>query len=284
MTVSNQVARQPFDKRIALPLCLELETQSTCNRTCTTCLRNSHPDRAAVQDWFELKQMPMEMIVQAFEEATAMGFRGMLSLSHFNEPLQDPRLVEIVKLSKAYPFSMTVIHTNADFLTEEMARELDGPLTGMTVALYYDEPQKSPRAAWIQSLFKKTIVNLTGGVHMVSHFSPRPDLPQLIMGSQHNPCFEPTRRLILNHRGEMLLCCDDMIGHFDLGVFGPGTSLEQLWFSEKHQEMVLNLRQANSRQQYPHCASCPRVEVGPEHAVRDVHNSPSRHSREGGNP
>lgn len=27
---------------------LDLETKSTCNRVCPTCLRNSHPDRVAV--------------------------------------------------------------------------------------------------------------------------------------------------------------------------------------------------------------------------------------------
>ena len=262
-----------YERRIPLPLALELETQSTCNRTCTSCIRNSNPDKEAVKDWFEVNQLPQELVVKAYEDAMAMGFRGILSLSHYNEPLQDERLPQLLRISQNYPFSARVIHTNADFLTEELAHELDGPLTSMTVALYYDEPQKSKRAQWIQSLFKKTQVSFTGGVHIVTHFSPRLELGQIINVSQHNPCFEPVRRLILNHRGQMLLCCDDMIGHFDLGVLSPQTSLEQLWFSPKHQGMVLDLTKANSRVHYPHCASCPRSGIGQEVVIDDVHNA-----------
>ena len=269
----NQPARYSDKTRIPLPAILELETQSTCNRTCASCLRNSHPSRDLVKDWFDVNQMPLEIIIKAFEDSMKMGFGGVLSLSHFNEPLQDPRLPEILKIASRYRFSETMIHTNADVLTEEIARELDGNLSSMIVALYCAQPQKPKREKWILSFFKKTRVVFTGGVHILTHFGPRDGVSNIINVNKHNPCYEPVRRLVLNHRSQMLLCCDDMIGNFNLGEFGLTTSLEELWFSEKHQDMVRDLAQAGSRLKYPYCASCPRSGIGQEIAIKNVHNA-----------
>lgn len=68
---------------------LDLETISTCNRTCPTCLRNSHPDREAMKSWFELRYLEVEIIEEALRQVRELGFVGGVRLSHFNEPLMD---------------------------------------------------------------------------------------------------------------------------------------------------------------------------------------------------
>ena len=72
-----------------------------------------------------------------------------------------------------------------------------------------------------------------------------------------NPCGEPIKRMIVNHRGDMLMCCDDMIGNFALGNVHE-QSLEELWFSERHQDLLLALEQPGGRACHQHCLSCPR--------------------------
>jgi len=100
---------------------LDLETISTCNRVCPTCIRNSHPDREAVASFFTPNYLPMDVIHEAFEQSIKMGFRGSVILSHYNEPLMDERLPEIAKLAKSYPFKSVFLNTNGDFITEELA-------------------------------------------------------------------------------------------------------------------------------------------------------------------
>jgi radical SAM protein with 4Fe4S-binding SPASM domain len=136
------------DRRIPPFQQLEIETRSTCNRACPGCLRNSHPDRAALRPWFEPHELPEDLVERLFTEA----------LAHQNR-----------------------IH----------------------------------------------------------------------------PCGEPLRRLIINHRGDMLLCYDDLAGHFRLGNIRDHT-VEQLWFGDRHQDLVLALQAPDGRWCHPHCMSCPR--------------------------
>lgn len=244
-------------KRIPLFGQLEIETRSTCNRTCDACIRNSHPDRAAVAPWFEENEMPAETVMRLFNEAQQMGFRGLVCLQHYNEPLQDARLAMFGALAKGMGFSYVFTCTNADFLSEARAAELDGKFDEIIVALYMGEPNKSKREAWVRTLFHKTKLSFTGGVFIPTHYSPLYPVTSLAKKHAGNACSEPIRRMVINHRGDMLMCCDDMTGHFDLGNVRD-RSLEELWYSERHQDLVLALEKPGGRAAHPHCLSCPR--------------------------
>lgn len=244
---------------IPLPSVLELETWATCNRTCPTCLRNSLPDRTAAASWFIPSGPTLAGIAALLADARDhLGFRGAVCLSHYNEPLQDERLPAIARLVRRADFASSVfLHTNGDLITTARAQALDGLLDWISVALYMDEPAKSQRAAWIRSQFSSTRVDFTGGGHIPTHFSPDFPVADLARAHQDHPCSEPGRRLIINHRGEMLFCCDDLIGHFSLGRF-PDRSLRDLWFDARHQALVRRLETAGGRHAHPHCLSCPR--------------------------
>ena len=64
-------------------------------------------------------------------------------------------------------------------------------------------------------------------------------------------------RMIVDHRGEMLLCCEDIVGLWRLGNVAEQT-VEELWRSEKHQTILATLSEAGGREAYPFCRSCPR--------------------------
>jgi radical SAM protein with 4Fe4S-binding SPASM domain len=244
-------------KRIPLFAQLEIETSSTCNRTCGGCIRNSHPDREAVKPWFEDNELPTDTILRLMREAQDIGFRGQVCLQHYNEPLQDPRIGQLGALAKGMGFSHVFICTNADYMNEKRAAELDGRFDQIVVALYMGEPTKSKRADWLRTLFTRTRLTFTGGVFIPTHYSPV--FPVEALARQHagHPCHEPLYRMIVNHRGDMLMCCDDMTGHFDLGNVRDHT-IEELWYGERHQDFVLALQNAGGRSAHPHCLSCPR--------------------------
>jgi hypothetical protein len=237
---------------------IDFETMSNCNRVCPTCIRNSHPDREAVSSWFGANYLPEETIYEALEQALEMGFTGDVCLSHFNEPLMDERIPRIAGVAKAYErFNRVFLNTNADFITEEMAAELDGNLDRMIVSLYMGEPVKSKRAAWIPTLFKKTEIVFTTAEHIPSHFSPAFPVKELAERYRDSNCLEPAMRVIINHRRQYLLCCEDVIGNFKLGYF-PDIGLKEYWFG-RHAEIQNTLANQGGRRWHPYCESCPKT-------------------------
>lgn len=238
---------------------LDLETSSMCNRVCPTCIRNSHPDRDATASFFKPNYLPIYLIYEALDQCVDMGFEGNICLSHYNEPLMDNRLPTIATIAKSYrQFKSVFFNTNGDFLTEELASKLDGRVDKIIVSLYMEEPIKSQRKKWIEGLFSKTYIEvLTYTEHIPTHFSPKYDVKTLAEQHKDNPCSEAEIRVIINHRRQFLLCCDDVVGNFDLGTF-PETGIAEYWFGEKHTNIVMNLRNAGGRNIHSYCSSCPR--------------------------
>lgn len=236
---------------------IDFETISTCNRRCPTCIRNSHPDREAISSWFSYHLLPIDVIREALEQCARINFKGGVCLSHYNEPLMDERIPEIAQMVKSYGH-FVFLNTNGDFITEELAVKLDGVLDRMIISLYMDEPIKSQRAEWLRTLFHKTELQIKiNSEHMATHFSPKFNVSKLAKSYINNTCSEPTIRVIINHRRQYLLCCDDVIGNFDLGTF-PEIGIEEFWFGERHTKIMNDLLENGGRKNYAYCSTCPR--------------------------
>lgn len=266
------LAAQDADTLAPIPvfLMLEIETRSTCNRRCAACIRNSHPDRGAVQSWFEERELPLETIYRVLLQVREMGCR-FVGLQHYNEPLEDKRLATIAMVARGMGFNFICAATNADHMTPDLAAKLDGKFDQLDIALYPtdqypfkrvsssgagpDEPQE--RADWLRTLFHKTKLNIMLAGHVASHFSPSHPTAELAAQYAGCPCHEPTVRMIVNHRGDMLLCCQDVVGHFDLGSVHD-TSVRDLWYSKRHQSFVRALSKGGGRAVHSHCRTCPQ--------------------------
>lgn len=227
---------------------LELETHSLCNRRCPACLRECHPDREAVRPWTEGEDfMPTSLARRLLEEASRLGCRSVC-LQHYCEPLLDPRLPYFGKVAQDLGYEQIFVCTNGDHLTAELAQELDGVFTLLIVALYGG--MQAEREGRVRGLFEQTRLQFTGGYHFPPHFGEGPIVP-----CSDRPCFEPTRRMIVNHRGDMLLCCNDMVGNFGLGNLHR-SRIEDLWGSEPHERLVTTLQ--DGKRIHPYCQACPR--------------------------
>ena len=237
---------------------IDFETVGACNRHCPTCIRNSHPDRDKIQSWFSGFQLSLNVIKEALDQCKELGFTGGVCLSHYNEPLMDDRIVDIAKLVKSYnQFHPLFLNTNGDFLKPELAERMDGVFDHIIVSPYMDEPIKSLRAEWILSLFSKTRVDIAMAPHIATHFSPSFDVESLSKNHRDRPCREPSIRVVINHRRQYLLCCDDVVGNFDLGHF-PDISIKDYWFGEKRVGLSKDLQIRGGRHLYDYCSSCPR--------------------------
>jgi len=246
-----------------------IETVASCNRTCPTCLRNSYPDRDAVASRFgKQRRMPEDLFRKIIDDAVAMGFAGSVNLQHFNEPFQDPRIGRLATYAKgAGQFSAVYMHSNADVVTERRAKSVDGILDHIYVALYDEaggQPMPAIKAAnrrWLlESWFTQTQLLWTTGRHLITHFSPYANLAPEIEANRGKPCTREVQlRMILDWKGDMLLCCEDIAGIWRLGNVADNTVAE-LWNSDRHREIISTLAEAGGRESYSYCRSCPRSE------------------------
>jgi len=211
-----------------------------------------------VQSWFQQELLATEVVHSLIDQLETLDFRGSLCLQHFNEPLLDPRIAELGRYARGKRrFSSVFICTNGDLIDQRRASELDGAFDALVVTFYANPSEASARAGRLVSLFRETQI-VFNTIHLVTHYSPDPRLSALVQEARALPCVQGCRfRMVVNHRGDMLLCCDDLVGHFDLGNVRDRT-LEELWYNEKHQQMLLDLERPGGRSAYRHCSICPR--------------------------
>jgi len=181
----------------------------------------------------------------------------------------DERLPRIAHRVRSYSELYTVhTNTNGDLMTKELAAELDGAFDYIIIHLYMGGQRKIDRAAWLQTLFKKTEIRaVMNQPHMPTHFTPAYDLEGLIEGAKHRNCTQPRIRTIINHRRQYLPCCDDVIGNFDLGTF-PEVSIADNWFG-KQAKIAEDLSRAGGRAAYPYCMTCPRGAPWSKESIRN---------------
>jgi len=245
-----------------------IETVSSCNRTCPTCMRNSYPNRDAVADRFgKQNRMPDDLFHKIIDDAVDMGFTSSVNLQHFNEPFQDTRIAKLAAYAKGKGvFSSVYMHSNGDLITKRKAASVDGILDEITIALYDEaggQPMEPIRAAnrrhELQSWFTQTHLKWTTATHLVTHFSPYANLQAGIEENQGKPCTREVQlRMILDWKGDMLLCCEDIAGIWKLGNVADHT-VSELWNSDKHQAILATLSVEGGRLAYPFCRSCPRT-------------------------
>jgi hypothetical protein len=211
--------------------------------------------------------MPEELFRKAIDDALAFGFRGSVNLQHFNEPFQDPRIAGLAAYARGAGgrFSKVYMHSNGDLITERKAAAVDGILDQITVALYDEaggqpmEPEAAAaRQAELTSWFPRTRLVWTTGQHLVTHFSPYENLRAAVAENRGRPCTREVQlRMIIDWRGEMLLCCEDIAGLWSLGNVADRTVAE-LWLGDRHQSILATLAEAGGRESYGFCRSCPR--------------------------
>jgi hypothetical protein len=238
---------------------MEIETSSMCNRTCAHCMRNNHPNRALVQPWFERHLMPWEMVDEAMRQAAGVGV-SRICFNHYNEPLMDERIVDIIQLARSHnKDTFLYFCTNGDYLTESIAKGLDGKLNRIIVSLYQAEPVMSEVRRKVKSMFHKTHVYIKGFAHptgiSTTHWGPQSGEKKELY--KDTPCTQWNRRLSIGFMGDYLMCCEDIQGVFEFGKF-PEVSLKEYWYGPKRSGVIKTLGQPGGRSKYEYCYNCPR--------------------------
>lgn len=284
-----------FDHQIPLFERLQIESQSTCNRSCWFCPRTydrsgKYLDRMgkAVSN-----RMPTETILDLLDQAVALGFRGRVGFHHYSEPLLDKRNVTLAREARARGLQ-PYLHTNGDVLKRDdaLCEDVKAVYELIVVGLYDHDTNDELEAAkryWRERLAGANLefspIGRSGirSAHSIGipralvPSDPRMAVPDLTFAQA--PCHRPLIRMIVQHDGEMGNCCEDTHGDFRLGNVYE-SSVEELWFSERHVRIVADLVEGN-RHQYALCRNCPLPPTGPAPASRKIMIAPRRYVGEG---
>jgi len=256
---------------------LQIESQSNCNRSCWFCPRTY--DRSGkyldAQERAILHQMPTEKILDLLNQAQVMGFRGRVTFYHYSEPLLDRRNITLA--SEARKRGMKpYLHTNGDVLKHDdaLCKEVKRVYGLIVVGLYdYETNEELAEAKryWQEKLagcnLEFNCIGVSGSRSASSMGIPkalvptdsRMAVPDLTFANA--PCHRPLIRMLIQHDGEVCNCCEDTHGDFKLGNVFEHT-LEQLWFSERHVQVVHDLVEGR-REKYSLCRNCPLPPTGP---------------------
>src|SRR5439155_24528703 len=199
-------------------------------------------------------ELSTEKILDLLDQAQAMGFRERVAFYHYSEPLLDKRNVMLAR--EALRRGMKpYLHTNGDVLKHDdaLCEEVKRVYTLIVVGLYdyrTNEELAAAKLYWQDKLGGVNIdfspIGIEGARSAKSIGAPRalvpsdsrmaaPDLRYL-----NAPCHRPLIRMLIQHDGEVCLCCEDTFGAFQLGNVYE-RSLDELWFSENHVEIIENL-------------------------------------------
>lgn len=237
-----------------------LETQSYCNLRCPNCLRNTEPTQSRFKDGEPIrKEMPAGRVHELIDQASELGYRGTIQFQYYSEPTCDPRLVSFVKYARRKGM-LPEVATNGTLLTDELCRELDGVIDKIVIGV----ANQKPREYWLPKFHKTRMVSVfldRPEAWLLTHFSPQKERLQAAINKNINsPCHIPRKWLIIQYDGEMSLCCDDLSHAWNLGSAFE-KSLEELWWSEKHVEVLKMLSVAGGRLKYPYCRICPAKDI-----------------------
>jgi radical SAM protein with 4Fe4S-binding SPASM domain len=250
---------------------LLLELQSNCNRSCFFCNRpwDDSGKRVDADGGHVMRSMPAEHASRIMREAAALGFRGKIAFHHMSEPFLDPRIIEMAREAKRlglHPYE----HTNGDVLRkdDELCRAAVGVFDYIVVGLY-DYETHAERAAEI-AFWRDRLKGCDVRFSLGERVFPRGLTPMdARMFREKEPfpggvCHMPLERLIVHYDGNVALCCEDMKDDFDLGNAFQ-SSVEELWYSERHVGIIRDLEQGR-REKFKTCAACPippPVQIGP---------------------
>ena len=249
-----------------------LELQSHCNRDCFFCCRESdHSGKRKTADGTSIRQsLATEKVFSLLDELEALEFKGYITFHQLSEAFLDPRLMSVAKDAKRRGMR-PYVHTNGDVLRndEPLCREAAETFEYIVVGLYdyTSEAEKlAEKKFWKRRLQgTEVLFSLVENVRVRTHGPDNDEMRRMRRRTYPtSPCAQPRTYLIIHYDGDACCCCEDM--HGDILKFNVHEmSIRDIWYSERHAEVIRTL-QIGDRRQYDPCANCT---MGPS---RDSHN------------
>jgi GTP 3',8-cyclase len=214
---------------------VNIETTTLCNRRCDYC-PNSIYDRSLKQNE---KLMSEAVFTKIIDDLKKIKFCGRLSPHLFGEPLLDKRMVKLMKYAHDnLPKTKLVIYTNGDLLSNKLLEDLyKAGVKNYVVALHgngLENEANSLRICNIKKQIHKSMKSIKIDLikfHKNMYLSNRGGLVKGHKVTDTMLCQYANNPLVINYKGDVLLCCNDYFGKV---VFGniENESLLTIWNKE----------------------------------------------------
>lgn len=224
--------------RRKLPIGLEFEMNSLCNRRCSYCPVS---EQARPKGYFD-----QDLFKKIIDELAEVGFFGYIVPNFFGEPLLDKRIHWFVKYAREkLPKSIIFLNTNGDHLTIDGLKDLaTSGVDVFCISQHDDEPSEKITA--IRKFLKENpyyrklahVKNMASERRVLSSRGGAIDEKRVSYIPDYG-CFN-ARRAHVTYDGKMVLCCNDYYQEVTFGnVFEEG--LLSIWRGslEKRREIFL---------------------------------------------
>jgi hypothetical protein len=230
---------------------LMIETSAYCNRRCVRCPVSIAPRGK--------DRMDEATFARILEELASLRYAGRIGLHFFNEPLLDEGIVDkIRRLREAAPRAYIEINTNGDFLSQRLAEQLvDAGMSYMMVTAYNDAAMR--RLVKMKKGFRRRerdrIVVWQPADFVGNRAGSLPE--RAIDETLLSECLEPSYRLVINYKGEAVLCVNDYFGRSIQGNVMEQSMLE-IWHGPAFQEVRRAMRELG-RDRLVCCRACNQL-------------------------
>lgn len=203
-----------------LPLSVNIETNSLCTRSCYYCPRQKGKNDLLEEDVF----------YSIIDQLKEWGFKGVISLHSYNEPLTDKRIFGFLTyIHNQLKYSEIVLYTNGDLLTPQTLKKIiDAGTSELKVSIH--EPTPMEFAAILETFEKQynmiSLIDFRYGQRIVS-LSNRGGLIELGKIKKFKKCYK-IEKMIIRADGNVVLCCEDA---HEKHIFGnvKQDSLNKIW-------------------------------------------------------
>jgi radical SAM protein with 4Fe4S-binding SPASM domain len=224
---------------------IEIEAYGFCNRQCDYCFNNDRfPQR-------ERGIMSKETFHKILTDLEKLKYCGMLTPTFYGEPLLDQRLPELIEFSKKIlPNCFIQIFTNGDMLQEKLFRILIEKGVNHFEITNHDNCEKleltllkNKYPIYINLMNWNDVCKIDRAGKIFQRGA-----------ALDTPCLRPSKYMIINWKGDVLLCCQDFYGEYVMGNVNDD-SLLTIWNNDKFKEYREKLAKGQ-RMEIPICKNC----------------------------
>ena len=223
---------------------IDIETSTTCNRRCKYCPNAVYDDHLLKNN----KLMEPELFKKIIDMLAKINYNGRIGPSFYNEVLMDKRIIEFVRYAhEKLPSAKITIYTNGDYLTTDIFNKLiDAGVYEFIISQHSKKPTKN-----MKILMKYAKNNPERGMKLKSYF---PTIKSKVLYNRGGligipkrrivklrKCMFPSNVLVINHKGDIILCCNDYFGRIVFGNVGKKT-ISEIWNQPKYKKIRKNLR------------------------------------------
>jgi len=201
----------------------DIETYGYCNRSCEFCFNNpKFPQR-------EKGIMPVSLWKKIINELSELHYFGRISPHFFGEPLLDKKLGEHIRYAREKcPDSYILIVSNGDLLDEEKFLELIAFGVNKFFITNYDDQSRLA----IQQLVAAYPAYITVRQYTDFYKIDRAGIIFERGSSLTKPCLSLFGQLVINWKGEVVLCCMDYYAKYIFGNVQDSRIID-IWRNEK---------------------------------------------------